>query len=174
MIAHLLKIINSLKRKKMKYDTFSIMEEGVLVTGEIIDREKYFLKIRIVSPFMNWENQVVIKGPGRQSPRHYLTEYGDKRARDLLLESYRKLKIIDESLDRIVGVYKMLEEEITEVSLLEDSEIKTRIVSKLNAWFFGKFIFTSSVTGLITGINEEEKIKQIITVYRDEKKRIYL
>ena len=174
MIAHLLKIINSLKRKKMKNETFSIMVEGVLVTGEIIDREKYFLKVRIVSPFMNWENQVVIKGPGRQSPHHYLTEYGDKRARDLLLESYRKLKIIDDSLDRMVRVYEWLEEELAEVSLLKDSAIKTRIISKLNDWFFYDFLFSPSVTGLTASNDEREKIEHIIKVYRDEKKRIYL
>ena len=158
----------------MKHETFSIMEEGVLVTGEIIEREKYFLRVRIVSPYMNWENQVGINGMGRQNPNHFLTDYGDERARDLLQESYRKLKIIDESLDRIVSVYENLEEEIAEVGLLEDSEIKSRIISKLNNWFFHNFLFTSSVTGLITGISERKKIEHIITVYRDEKKRIYL
>ncbi len=158
----------------MKYDTFSIMEEGVLVTGETIDRKKYFLKVRIVSPYMNWENQVGINGPGRQSPHHFLTDYSDKRARDLLQESYRKLKIIDKSLDRFVGVYEMLEVEIAEVGLLEDSEIKSRIISKLNDWFFHDFLFTSSVTGLITGISEREKIEHIITVYRDEKKKNFI
>ena len=151
----------------MKYETFSIMEEGVLVTGEIIEREKYFLRVRIVSPYINWENQVGINGMGRQNPNHFLTDYGDERARDLLQESYRKLKIIDESLDRIVRVYENLEEEIAEVGLLEDSEIKSRIISKLNDWFFNDFLFTSSVT-------EMKKIEHIITVYRDEKNRIYL
>lgn len=158
----------------MKYETFSIMEEGVLVTGEIIEREKYFLRVRIVSPYINWENQVGINGMGRQNPNHFLTDYGDERARDLLQESYRKLKIIDESLDRIVRVYENLEEEIAEVGLLEDSEIKSRIISKLNDWFFNDFLFTSSVTGLITRITEMKKIEHIITVYRDEKNRIYL
>lgn len=158
----------------MKYETFSIMEEGVLVTGEIIEREKYFLRVRIVSPYINWENQVGINGMGRQNPNHFLTDYGDERARDLLQESYRKLKIIDESLDRIVRVYENLEEEIAEVGLLEDSEIKSRIISKLNNWFFNDFLFTPGVTGLITRITEMKKIEHIITVYRDEKNRIYL
>lgn len=150
------------------------MEEGVLVTGEIIEREKYFLRVRIVSPYINWENQVGINGMGRQNPNHFLTDYGDERARDLLQESYRKLKIIDESLDRIVRVYENLEEEIAEVGLLEDSEIKSRIISKLNNWFFNDFLFTPGVTGLITRITEMKKIEHIITVYRDEKNRIYL
>jgi hypothetical protein len=158
----------------METNIFSIMIDGQIVTGEIVRRTKDHVKIKIVSPYTNWSNDRYITGQGRMSPHHFLTVRGYEVAKELLINSYRKLQIIDESIDRICGLYGRLEEEKAEAGKLPDSKIKNRIISKVDDWFFHDTLFISSVTGLITAIDERERIIEIINAYRYEDRKIYM
>lgn len=158
----------------METNILSILIDGQTVTGEIVRRTKDHVKIKIVSPYTNWYNDRYITGQGRMSPNHFLTSHGYEVAKELLIDSYQKLRIIDFSIDRIVGLYKWLEEEIAEAGKLPYSKIKKRIISKVDDWFFNEALFTSSITGLITAIDERERIIEIINAYRYKKRKLYM
>lgn len=157
----------------METNRFSIIIDGQTVTGEIVRREKDHVRIKIVSPYTNWYNDRFITGIGRMDPNHFLTVRGYEVAKELLINSYRKLQIIDESLDRYCRLFGSLEEEKLEIGKLKDSKVKERIMRKLDDWFFHDALFTSSVTGLIAAVFERERIIEIINAYRYEKRKIY-
>ena len=146
--------------------------EEVTVTGKINVLEKYYLEVEIIHPYVNWIDHLSITGIGKLNPNNFLITY-PKWSELLLKESYQKLAMIDEDIDRLVRVYDSLMTEIELVNTLPDSEEKEDIIYRLNDWFFRKHIFISSVTGLSASIFEEEKIIEILTVYKHEKRRIY-
>jgi len=152
---------------------FSINVDNTQVIGKITKLERFYIEVDILYPYINWKNYRVISGPGRMTPNHFLKIYRE-RSEQMLLESYNKLKIIDESIDRIIKVYNDITIEIQLVSKLKNDPVKERIVSKLNDWFFHDFIFTSSVTGMIASYSERAMIEEIIKAYIVEKKKIYL
>jgi len=147
---------------------------GEVVVGVTILRDKHSLRVRLLMPYCNWVDELYITGMGKMLPRHFLTPYGDADVRRLIIESYRKLKIIDGSIDRICRVYDKLKEELLEKDKLEQNEVTSRIRRKLQDWVFKDFLFTSSVTGSIASYSEEDKIEQIILAYKNEGKKIYL
>ena len=160
---------NSVERARIVEIDF----EGQTIIGKVNRHEKFAINVSIISPYKNWDNGIGISGPGQMSPYHFFTERGEVVINDLLTESYRKLKIIDESIDRICKVYENLKEEIIAVDDIKDDKLKTRIKSKLNDWFFRDFLFTSSVTGLMASVFEEDKVKQILEEYLKSGKKIY-
>ncbi|TRO66950.1 hypothetical protein [Christiangramia sabulilitoris] len=158
----------------MEKQNISLTVKGTLVEGEIVEKSKFYIRVRITSPFKNWENSCGIKGPGRQTPHHYLTERGDEVAKDLLLNAFNKLKIIDKSINRLAKVQSDLEEELNELKSLKDSSIKERIASKLNSWFYDNALFSSRSTGMIATYGEKEKIEGIFKIYRETGEKLYL
>ena len=151
---------------------FQISIDDQKVVGEIVRLDKYYIEVEILSPFKNWSNHSSITGMGRMSSHNFLVTYKEVSKR-LLTESYRKLKIIDESIDRISNVFITHERHINSLKDIGDIEVRDSIRSKLNDWFFDDFLFTSSVTGLIASVNEEEKIIAIITSYKSTGEKIY-
>ena len=149
------------------------MSGEVLVVGRINILQEYYIEVEILSPYVNWINHSSITGPGKQNPQNFLHKFKEV-SESLLKESYEKLRMIDESIDRIVKVYNDLQEELESVSYLQNSWTKERIENKLSDWFFRDFLFTSSVTGKVASFFEEDKIKEIINVYKDEKRKIYI
>lgn len=151
----------------------SINYNGIEIVGEILELDEHFIKISIVSPYCNWTNQSKSNGMSRLSPNHFLKTYEEVSKR-LLLDSYKKLKIIDENLERICNVFDMLNEEMNEAEKLEESDAKKRILSKLQDWFFKDFIFTSSVTNLVPSIDERKKILGFIVSYKFGKSKDFI
>ena len=158
----------------MDSNIITIEYDGQIITGQIILRTKFSLRIRITSPYANWEDGSVIWGQGRAILYHFLTEEGTRTARELLLNIYRKIKFIDENMIAINLVYEKLEQELAEVDKLEDSDLKKRIIKKLNDHFFDDFLLSTSVTGLRTNITEREDIINIIMAYRLLGWRLYM
>ena len=151
----------------------STYHNGTKVIGEILELEAFYIKIRITSPYCNYENSLAIMRWARQNPNNFLKTYEEVSKR-LLIESYKKLNIIDESLDRFCGVYDYLTKELKEVELITDSKAKERIIGKLNDWFFGDFLFTSYKTDLRTLTSDNAKIIEIFEAYKKENRKIYL
>ena len=134
--------------------------DNVLLKGLVLKRDKFFIKVQLISPFESWDTYFIISGMCRSTPNHFLTEQGDKAIRRLLIESYQKFKIIYDSFDRISNVYINFQMELKSLYEISDIEIRNKIKSKLEDWFFNK-IFTSSVTGIIASYNDRSYIFEI-------------
>lgn len=141
--------------------TIAFMHDNMLLKGLILERDRFFVKVQLISPFKAWENYSIISGMGKSTPYHFLTEYGDKTIRRLLIESYQKVKMLYDSLDRINKVYINLQAELNVLNEISDAEKRDKIKSKLEDWFFDS-IFTSSVSGIIVSYNDRSYIYEIV------------
>ena len=157
----------------MKKGKFSIIIDDVKVTGVITQLEKFYIEVEIMQPYVNWTSFLAIGGLCRSTPNHFLSEHGEKYAQRILTESYKKIKIIDKSIDRIVKDYDDFIEETKAISIL-DNDLEKRIIEKLRDHFFRNQLFISSVTGLIATYYDEPIVEKIIKVYKAEKKKIFL
>ena len=135
--------------------------DNVLLKGIVLNRDRFFIKVQLISPFEAWEHYAIISGMCRATPDHFLTEYGDKIIRRLLIESYKKFKILYDSFERISNVYINYKVELISLNEISDNEIRSKIKRKLEDWFFAK-IFTTSVTGIIATYNDRDYIFEII------------
>ena len=112
---------------------------NVLLKGLILKREKFYIEVQLISPFEAWENYTIISVTCRGAPTHLLTEYGDKVIRRLLIESYKKFKILYDSFDRISNVYANYKDELISIHEISDFEIMGRIKNKLEDWFLMQY-----------------------------------
>jgi len=142
--------------------------DNVLLKGLVLDRERFFIKVQLISPFEAWENYSIISGMCRVTPNHFLTEQGDNTIRQLLIESYQKFKMLYDSIDRISNVYINLKFELISLYEISDIEMRNKIKSKLEDWFFDT-IFTSSITGTIATYNDRSYIFEILENHLKQK-----
>jgi len=144
---------------------------NVLLKGKVLERSKFLVKVQLISPYEAWETFSMISGMCRGTPNHFLTEQGDKTIRDLLINSYKKNKKLQNNIDRISKVYKNLQVELESLDKISDIELSKKIKSKLEDWFFNS-IFTSSVTGIIASYNDRKYIFEIIENHLKQKDAI--
>ncbi len=142
--------------------------DNVLLKGLVLDRERFFIKVQLISPFEAWENYSIISGMCRVTPNHFLTEQGDNTIRQLLIESYQKFKMLYDSMDRISNVYINLKFELISLYEISDIEMRNKIKKKLEDWFFDT-IFTSSITGLIATYDDRNYIFEILENHLKQK-----
>ena len=142
--------------------------DNVLLKGLVLERDRFFIKVQLISPFEAWENYSIISGMCRGTPNHFLTEEGDNTIRRLLIDSYQKFKTLYDSFDRISNVYINLQMELKSLNEISDIEIRNKIKSKLEDWFFTK-IFTSSITGIIASYNDRSYIFEIFENHLKQK-----
>lgn len=142
--------------------------DNVLLKGKVLERNKFFVKVQLISPYEAWENFSIISGMCRGTPNHFLTEQGDKTIRQLLIDSYKKFKKLQDSLDRISNVYINLQIELKSLNEISDIEIRNKIKSKLEDWFFDS-IYTTSITGIIASYNDRSYIFEIIVNHLKQK-----
>ncbi|MEH6536660.1 MAG: hypothetical protein V7719_09720 [Psychroserpens sp.] len=135
--------------------------DSVLLKGLILKRERFYIEVQLISPFEAWENYTMISGRCRMTPNHLLTERGDETIRRLLIESYKKFKILYESFDRISTDYTNYKAELISVNEISDIEIRSNIKKKLEDWFFNA-LFTSSITGVIATNSDRAHIFELL------------
>jgi hypothetical protein len=135
--------------------------DSVLLKGLILKREKFYLEVQLLSPFEAWENYAMISGRCRSTPNHLLTEHGDEHIRRLLIESYKKFKILYDSFDRISKDYTNYKVELISVNEISDIKMRSNIKSKLEDWFFNA-LFITRVTGLSATISDRAPIFEIL------------
>jgi hypothetical protein len=140
--------------------TIEFIFDNVLLKGLILKRERYYIEVQLISPFEAWENYAMISGMCRMTPDHLLTERGDKTIRRLLIESYKKFKMIYESFERVSNVYRDYKSELISLNEISDIHIRDKIQRKLEDWFFNA-IFTSRITGVIATYNDRDHIFEI-------------
>ena len=87
-------------------NVFCYVYPAGLVKGVVLEREKFFVKVQLISPFKSWENYSMISGLCKQTPFHFLTKRGNKVIERLLIESFRKTETLFDSLDRNSNVYE--------------------------------------------------------------------
>lgn len=162
-----------LVNNKMIKKTVTLNYQGTEIIGEILELDHYFIRVQIIAPYCNWNDCSVITCSFAENPHNFMKSY-DEVSKRLLLNSYRKLKIMDEDFAKICYVYEDLLEEINEVEKLNKSDIKNRVFNKLNDWFFNDFIFKTRFTNLIATIYEVPKIIEIIETYKSEKRKLFL
>ena len=148
--------------------------QGVPVEGKIVELTRTFIKVDITAPYINWTNCLIKSGPGAYPhPKNsFLLTYEETGTR-LLVAAYRKVKCLDDSIDRACVLHDRLLCEIELVSTLEDIEIRERVIYKLKDWFFDA-IFSPAVTGLHVSYDEKEKIVNILEVYKKEGDKTYI
>ena len=117
---------------------------SVLIKGTILVRQKHWIKVLLLSPYGGMEKECCITGPGRKSPHHFLTDEGDKRIKELLIENYEKLNYIYESFDRHCRLYIQLQNELKATNDIVDIEKSKLIKRKLESWFFDTLLYSSS------------------------------
>lgn len=146
-----------------------------LVRGEIILRTRLQITVRILAPFIFWKNSIGIPNQAIATTRHFWGKDGDRtvreNARELLIKSYQKIKIIDENIDIFAAQYDCLQKELKEVDKLEESETKEQIKRSLWRDFHGNLF---NVYGLHISIYDKAQLEQIILAYKTDKRKIYL
>ena len=135
--------------------------DAVLLKGLILKREKFYIEVQLISPFEAWENYLMISGRCRMTPNHFLTKDGDEHIRRLLIESYKKFKILYQSFERISTDYTNYKAELISVNQISDIKMRNTIKSKLEDWFFNA-LFITSVTGVIATQSDRAPIFEIL------------
>ena len=159
--------------KDFFYDKHIEIEvDGVVVLGRIRKLTKYYIEVEIVYPFANWTNYLTISGVGRMNPNNFYKRY-NKVAELLLKNTYEMIAIIDSCIDRVSNVYGHLQEEIAALSVIENSELKDRMESKLKHWFFHYFLASETNKDIAISIFDEGVISNILETYRNTKQKIY-
>ena len=105
----------------MKKGKFSIMIDDVEVIGKITQLKNFYIEVEIIQPYVNWSSFLAIGGLCRSTPNHFLSEHGEKYAHQILTESYKKIKFLDENIDRAVKEYNELIEETKAISVLDNN-----------------------------------------------------
>ena len=165
-----------LKEKKLYFVNeylLEVVDEGVVI-GEIILRTRLWITVRILFPFIGWENNIGIPNQALGTTRHFWTNEGDKYVREygskLLIESYKTLNIIDENIDIFVEIYDSLKKELKEIDKLQESETKEKIKWSLWNGFHNNLYITY---GLGISIYDKNQLEQIILAYKTDKRKIY-
>lgn len=140
--------------------------EGI-VMGLITLREKYRLRIKMISPFIGREYESTLWPPRTTADTTFLSTRGEKVARELLQQSYEIIKELDDNLDGIVRAYQHLEEEIFEIRKLIPSDVRDRIEATIHSYFFMIQFDCSTNRG-------KSYVEEIIQEYKNTGQKIYL
>ena len=145
------------------------------VIGEITHRTKLWLTVKILTPFIGWENSIGIPNQALGTPRHFWGDEGDKLVRKyaekLLIESYKNIIILDKNIEIFVRQHDIFQEELKALDKLEEPEIKEKIKWSLHRGFYSNHYNTY---GLGLSIYNEKQFTQILLAYKKDKRKIYL
>ena len=148
--------------------------DGVQVEGKIVELTRTFIKVEITAPYITWTNCLIKSGPGAYPhPKNSFLLTYEETGTKLLANAYRKIKYIDDSIDRFCLLHDRLIDEIAAANEINDAVIRSSVIFKLEGWFFSQ-IFSKSVTGIIASYDEREKITEILEVYKESGVKIYL
>lgn len=151
------------------------INNGEVILGEIIYRSRLWLKVRILVPFIFWENSIGIPNQALGTDKHFWTLKGNQLAKkyglELLIASYEKLKIIDENIDELVKRYNQLENEISPIKNKYIDGEKNGFITAIESVFYKNL---NEEYSLNLSIYDIKQFKSIIEDYRYTKKKIYL
>jgi DNA-directed RNA polymerase subunit E'/Rpb7 len=148
---------------------------GEVILGEVIYRSRLCLKVRILAPFIFWENSIGIPNQALGTDNHFWTLKGNqlvqKYGLELLIESYKKLKIIDKNIDDVAIRYGRLEKEI---NLFENKYVdgkKNEFITAIESCFYKNI---DKDYGLNLSCYEKEQFESIMDDYKNTKRKKYL
>jgi len=149
--------------------------KGVVVIGEIIQRTRLWITLRILAPYIGWENTIGKANQALGTDRHFWTikgnDYVEKYGLRLLIESYEKVKVIDESIDVFAEIYDELQKELKAIDKPVESATKEEMKRELYRSYYNNLKITY---GLHLGIYDYEQFEKIILSYKLDKRKIYL
>jgi hypothetical protein len=159
----------------MTHDLIKVEVDGVEVTGKFLLREKYGIKVEILSPYKFWQNSLSIPTFARTDTKNYLTEYGLESAKFLLTEDFRKIVLLDKNFYRILEVYTESQKQKKALEQIDNAKIIKDISMKIDDWFFDCFLRSLSFkSGISYNVDDRKQIDQIFSVYRMDNNKIYL
>lgn len=147
----------------MKYPGTDIAASwmGQTITGKIVHRSQFGLKVEIIFPCTGWTECTSINGFHKMSPHHFLTSYGDQRAREMLIDCYRKMKLLEEKWPTILYSYNSLIELCNQFGVTSEDKRYKIIKSVIeNEW--AEWIFDEPETGLILSVSQEDQLLALI------------
>jgi hypothetical protein len=150
---------------------FIVDYDEIELVGAFIHREQHYIEIEMLEPYVNWTARIGRTGPSRMNPNSLEGRQGLYWAGKLLIEAYRKLKILDKSFDRILKTYKVLQKEraMIRANIGREGEM---ICGKLYNEFFHS-MFSSTSTGLSASYTERPHIIEILEHYEKTGQRSF-
>lgn len=145
--------------------------EEVEIVGEVTYLKKTYMEVQFVEPFCNWSCSLYVTGPGTISPERFEQKHKEF-AQKLLIESYKKLKWMDDRIGRVCQKYDLYVEELEALRVLDQPGIKGRIEGKLRQAFFD-IAFMPEFTGFQFSAAEKCRILDILEIYKLVKCKIY-
>ena len=151
-----------------------IVDEQIVI-GKITHRTRLWINIRILFPYFGWKNCIGIPRQALGTKKHFWTKAGNKYVKEyglkLLIESYEKVKIIDENIDAFVGIYNEFQKELIAIDKLNESKKKEKKKIALHRTFHDNLHISY---GLHLSIYDNEQFEEIILAYKSHKRKIYL
>ena len=149
--------------------------KGLVVIGEIIQRTRLWVTLRILAPYIGWENCIGLPNQALGADRHFWTIKGNNYAEEyglrLLIESYEKVKVIDENIDVFAEIYDELQKELKAIDKTVESATKEEIIRELYRSYYNNLKINY---GLHLSIYDYEQFEKIILSYKLDKRKIYL
>ena len=134
---------------------------GQTIQGMIVFRSQNGLEVEITSPYTGWTEATTINGFHKMSPNHFLTTFGDIRAKEMLILCFQKMRLLEQKWPSILALYKPLMSLIRQLGITNEDEQAKIIRSVIkNEW--SKWIFDEPVTGLILSYGQEDQLLTII------------
>lgn len=146
-------------------------KNGLLIQGEFIERTVNRIVVRMLYPFIGWVGGV------EDHNKKFMTQKGVKAAKKLLLDGYKKVKLVDKHIHNFAIFYEDdVIEERDELLKLPPSEDKEYASGAVRQWFFNNFMLRPEYTGLtLTGFREEtDFFEAVINEYSKTGQKIYL
>jgi len=140
------------------------------IMGEILERTKYYFKIRIIYPYVGWTDERTT------DEGEFLTEEGDELIEELLRSGYEKLVKLDKRMHKSIKAYDELLEDLSEISQLQvqDEMNKKRAEMFLKLWFFDSNIFLPWKTRIPFSHFELDYFMNVFNEYKTKGVKIYL
>lgn len=139
----------------------SISWNGQIIKGKIVFRSHHGLKVEITSPYYGWTEATSINGFHKTSPYHFLTEYGEESAKEMLIVCFQKMRLLEQKWPTILALYKSLMSLIGQLGItLEDDQAK--IIRSVIKKEWSGWIFDEPVTGLLLSYSQEDQLLEFI------------
>lgn len=148
----------------------SVEIDGSIIYGELVVRKEFYLEVAIISPFINWNKSIEIKGDEFDNNNNFLSIRGLIDGRKILGNIYSKIKIIDNNIDSICKAYIQHKNYCINIRANKNGGIQNRLIYLANHRFFNQLIYNNKY---YTSDEERILISNILEKYIKNKEKIF-
>lgn len=134
---------------------------GQTIQGRIVFRSQHGLSVEITNPYTGWTEATSINGFHKMSPNHFLTNYGDLRAKEMLIVCFQKMRLLEQKWPSILALYKPLMSLIGQLGITNEDE-QAKIITSVIKKEWSEWIFDEPATGLMLSYGQEDQLLTII------------